>query len=238
MYIGQSGRSVKERQSQLGVFLKNPEWMPFNDPHTAAPSLWAWRDATGWEFEVSGAPFDGGKREREGMEAYLLWQHRLERGESTLCNFGRFHEDYVKSSGRSKGFRGGRLPLGKKNPAAGPSHTPLKPHGTVIDADWMGLAWSEPVRLVSSDIRVFGSGPGVYRIMNSEYSDLLYIGQTKIARNRLASHASKDWGGEACVSTCLLNENVLPHQLKEIENDLIAAYFSERGRMPEYQIGG
>jgi hypothetical protein len=27
--------------------------MPWNDPHTATPSLWAWQDAEGFEYECS-----------------------------------------------------------------------------------------------------------------------------------------------------------------------------------------
>jgi hypothetical protein len=77
VYIGQTGRSVRKRQSELIVYLKDPGKMSFNDPHTAAPNLWAWADAEGFEFESSGAFFEGTKQDREGMEAYLLWQYRL-----------------------------------------------------------------------------------------------------------------------------------------------------------------
>jgi hypothetical protein len=43
-YIGQTGRDLRQR---LGDLRRNTlaATMPFNDPHTAAPSLWAWRDA-------------------------------------------------------------------------------------------------------------------------------------------------------------------------------------------------
>ena len=61
--------------------------MPWNDPHTAAPSLWAWQDAEGFEYECSAAPLDASINGRRGMESYLLYRYRQERGESTLCNF-------------------------------------------------------------------------------------------------------------------------------------------------------
>jgi hypothetical protein len=43
-YVGQTGHDLHQR---LGDLRRNvlAEAMPFNDPHTAAPSLWAWRDA-------------------------------------------------------------------------------------------------------------------------------------------------------------------------------------------------
>ncbi len=42
MYIGQTGRTLRQRLNELRHNVKKEE-MPFNDPHTAAPSLWAWR---------------------------------------------------------------------------------------------------------------------------------------------------------------------------------------------------
>jgi hypothetical protein len=89
--------------------------MPFNDPHTYAPLLWAWRDAEGYQFECSAARVDLDTRNRLGLEAWLLWQHRLEHG-STLCNFGRFHPHYVNSSDRKTQRRGGRLGHGADTP--------------------------------------------------------------------------------------------------------------------------
>ncbi len=43
-YIGQTGRTLRERVRDL---IRNcvQDDMPYNDPHTAGPSLWAWRDA-------------------------------------------------------------------------------------------------------------------------------------------------------------------------------------------------
>jgi hypothetical protein len=57
----------------------------------AAPSLWAWQDAEGFEYECSAAPPGASINGRRGMESYLLYRYRQERGESALCNFGRFH---------------------------------------------------------------------------------------------------------------------------------------------------
>ncbi len=54
------------------------------------------------------------------MESYLLYRYRQERGESTLCNFGRFHPRYRKSTNRKENLRGGKLEEGQRdNPAGG-----------------------------------------------------------------------------------------------------------------------
>jgi hypothetical protein len=66
------------------------ELMPFNDPHTAAPNLWAWRQEEHWAYECSAATFLKSRLERKAMECFLLWKYRLEKGESTLSNHGRF----------------------------------------------------------------------------------------------------------------------------------------------------
>ena len=50
IYIGQTGRSLRERTMTLrnhsGRDRNNPPW---NDPHTAAPALWAFRIENGFE---------------------------------------------------------------------------------------------------------------------------------------------------------------------------------------------
>ncbi|MCX6697252.1 MAG: hypothetical protein NTV84_06800 [Methanoregula sp.] len=65
--------------------------MPWNDPHTAAPSLWVWTDAECFAYECSAAPPGASANGRRGMESFLLYRYRQEYGASTLCNFGRFH---------------------------------------------------------------------------------------------------------------------------------------------------
>lgn len=54
-YIGQTGRDLRERIRDLArnCYRNTPPW---NDPHTAAPGLWAWRVEDGLEYEVSVTP--------------------------------------------------------------------------------------------------------------------------------------------------------------------------------------
>ena len=61
----------------------NPPW---NDPHTAAPALWAWKIENGCRYEVSVFAIDLETRERQCLEDILLYQYRLEAKESTLAN--------------------------------------------------------------------------------------------------------------------------------------------------------
>jgi hypothetical protein len=86
-YIGQTGRNLRERMRALRADVLSPE-MPFNDPHTAAPSLWALRHSEGMEFACSVASTTLADHDREALECWLLWKYRLEKGESTRCNHG------------------------------------------------------------------------------------------------------------------------------------------------------
>lgn len=235
-YIGQTGRTLRERlQSLIRNTLK--EEMPFNDPHTAAPSLWAWKDAEKIEYEVSAAPVDLPRQQREGLESCLLWQYRLEKGESTVCNHGRFHPDYFKSSDRSKGRRGGKLPAGEQNFAGGESLKPLELKGIPTEEDWMGLQWQSPQKLHSRSIQKAAAAKGLYKIFSKD--ELLYIGQSANIKSRLYAHAKKDWNEEHVLySLSILPDELLPHQLKELENDLLGAYYYQFGTVPKFQYAG
>lgn len=241
IYIGQTGRSLRGRMGELRAYTRSSTEMPYNDPHTAAPSLWAWRDAEGWEFECSVAPAEyeevpktDSRQMREGLECYLLWQYRLEKGESTYCNFGRFHHRYFKSSNRKSGRRGGRFPGGEINPSGGPSLPPLNLQGRPIGEDWMGLDWTFPVSLVKKSGNNYGNVPGLYKIILDNV--VVYIGQSLSLKLQLSSHVNKQWGREPKISVCMTDEKIRDYQLHEWENDLIAGYFSEWQRPPRYQF--
>ncbi len=238
MYIGETRRTVDERLSELRLTLNRTELMPWNDPHTAAPSLWAWKDAEGFEYECSGAPLDAAINGRRGMESFLLYRYRQERGESTLCNFGRFHPRYRKSTNRKENLRGGKLEAGHKdNPAGGPSQPPLNPTGKPGDPDWMGLSWSNGETLAPEKTHLAPAGPGLYILIDAGSQEIVYIGQSANCANRLLDHSRKSWDGkELHFSFYGVEKTILPHQLKELENDLIGNFFEQYRKAPEYQF--
>jgi hypothetical protein len=138
---------------------------------------------------------------------------------------------------RSSKIRGGKLPEGMINPAGGPSITPLLKGGTPLDDSWMGLSWSENAIFDRRTIKLSPKGPGVYRIINISTEELLYIGESRNVKTRILEHTNKDWGnGEITFSYAIFRSDILDHQLKEIENDLIASYFSDYKTVPPLQI--
>jgi hypothetical protein len=242
-YVGETGRDLRGR---LGDLRRNTikVVMPFNDPHTAAPSLWAWRDAENIEFECAVAPVqladekEEARRLREGLEFYLLWLYRLEFGASTRCNHGRFHPRYVKSADRKKGFVGHRLPDdAPDNPAGGPSLLPLKLIGEPLEQHWMGLTWNDLFLLIGPSLKQIPTKPGVYKIIDPRTYKLLYIGETSNLRNRFDSHVRKPWTGTApLVSYALLPLGTPAYQRHEIENDLVAGYYAQTRSIPHFQL--
>ncbi|MEN6442434.1 MAG: hypothetical protein ABFC71_01605 [Methanoregula sp.] len=172
------------------------------------------------------------------MESSLLYRYRQECGTSPLCNFGRFHPRYRKSTTRKENLRGGNLGEGQKdNPAGGPSHPPLVATGNPGEPGWMGLAWSSVEPFVTEKISDAPAGPGLYILMEPGSQEILYIGQSGNCANRLVDHSRKSWDGKELEFSFHCVENtLLPHQLRELENDLIANYFERYRKAPAYQF--
>ena len=193
VYIGQTGRSLRERVRALCLRTLDPE-IPFNDPHTAAPNLWAWRQTEGWDYVASVAEVDHSDADRQALECWLLWQYRLEKGESTLANHGRFHPQFTKSGSRKSGYRGERLPEGQSNPAGSLSLPPIRAIGQPTSGDWMGLEWSETVSLTRENLAHAPPTPGLYRIVQG--GQVVYVGESGDLRERLRTHA-RNWNAPA-----------------------------------------
>ncbi len=238
MYIGDTQRSLHQRLNELRHTLKRKDLMPWSDPLIEAPSLWAWQDAEGFMYECSAAPLDASLGGRRGMGNFLLYRYRLEKGESPLCNFGRFHPRYRKSTNRNEKKRGGKLAEKHlDNPAGGTSMPPLPVGGKPGERDWMGCEWSQRRPLDGETIGIVPHGAGLYLLFERDTGDLVYIGQSPDCAQRLRSHAMKLLDEKDMLVSWYIEEKpVLPHTLKERENDLIGNYFEMYRKAPAYQF--
>ncbi|VTU02434.1 Uncharacterized protein OS=Methanosphaerula palustris (strain ATCC BAA-1556 / DSM 19958 / E1-9c) GN=Mpal_2492 PE=4 SV=1: GIY-YIG [Gemmataceae bacterium] len=234
-YIGQTGRNLNERLRGLGSGLYASD-MPYNDPHTAAPKLWSYRDGEGFEFEASATESTLPKNDRMGLECWLVWRYRQEKCRSTLCNFGRLHPRYITSRNRTTGQRGRKLNPDEPDNTGGTSVAPLARQGTAESRDWMGLAWSAPLTLDKINAKSVPRGPGVYRLSNGTHG-IIYIGQSLNLSSRLRTHADTDWSGLTAFAFASMPESYTETQLLEVENDLIAGYFEEFRAAPLFQFG-
>jgi hypothetical protein len=221
--------------------------MPYRDPHTAAPAMWAQKQISGEGYEASTCPIEGDARSRKAMEAIAISLYRQERHRSPDFNFGRMPSGFLMSSGNmarlakaGKRFRGG--PCEGELECHLPSIPPVGPLSPDLDAaDWCGHGWSEwrPIE------EVIGSaiGFGLYRV-RSAGGELLYIGQGAI-QERLWQHHRKAGStpqgrifSEARPLSCswVSDHRWYTHQRLELENDLIAAFVLATGRAPAAQF--
>ncbi len=253
-YIGQTGAGAMTLRKRLAMLRGTyTEAMPYRDPHTAAPALWALRHQTGEDFEASVAPVTGDTPWRKGLEALAIALYRQMHGRSPAVEFGRMPSGYRASSSYNRRlleagrvFRGGPCNTAEASHAPGiPPAGPLTghPHGSA----WGGHAWSPWVPLAELGTQVPG-GSGLYRIRGGDADRLLYVGQGGIAA-RLIAHGGKMRSpghvqgailAAAAPLECswVKNDGWLPHQRLELENDLIAAYLLVTGRVPAAQFLG
>src|SRR5262249_46570094 len=167
--------------------------MPYRDPHTAAPALWALRHARGCTFEASVLPVQGDVRYRKGLEALALALYRQSCGHSPTVNFGRILEGYRLSSGNNsrlvavaQRLRGGPDTADQDNWAHGV--WPVGPlEGDSQALTWGGHAWSEWLRLPDAAARLAPDALGLYRVRDPQAAGLIYVGEGYV-RARLANH--------------------------------------------------
>jgi hypothetical protein len=226
--------------------------MPYRDPHTAAPALWAQRQISGEDFEASTTVIDGDVRSRKAAETIAIALYRHERGQSPTFNFGRMPPGYRMSSANNRRltesgrrFRGG--PCGGAETCHLPS---LAPVGTLeVDAEseaWCGHPWSRWISLRDAGKQLNIDASGLYRIRGR--GTVIYIGEGGIT-TRLRTHADKGRRAtlpqdlvfaqyEPLECSWVINTTWVPHQRQELETDLIAAFTIATGSPPAAQFIG
>ena len=127
-----------------------------------------------------------------------------------------------------------RLPADQPNKGAGPSLAPRSGDGHPVQADWLGLPWSETVTLGEASDHA-PAVPGVYRLIDGD--EVVYLGESNGLKERLKSHRQKYLAEPLSASWCVM-ESALAHQLKERETDLIGAFYKQIGEPPRFQYGG
>lgn len=233
VYIGETGRSLRGRIYSLRRGIYDGE-MPFSDPHTASPSLWAIVDRHGPGFEVSGATpaMAEDKQQRKAIEDALIALHRRGTKTNLVGNFGRMPPGYSKSKTRSTEVRGGRSDDDSlRSFREGVNPLEWVNSETVTDSKWMGLDWSNPQPLEDATKGVPEKG-GVYRIWDpATCPPLEYIGETVSLKNRLARHR-RNRDGTLQFSYSVLPDLKEKFQLSQVESELLGAHWLACGEAP------
>ncbi len=252
-YIGQTGRSLRER---LGALSRcHADQMPYRDPHTAAPALWALHHASGCEFEASFAEVAGDSHARKGLESLAIGLYRQDFGASPTVQYGRVPKGYRASSQNNSRlvavgarFRGGVYdgsPLAE-HVVGVPPVGPLT--GWAQSQSWCGHNWSEWVMLSDARYRITSNTVGLYRIRGDRDDTLLYIGQGVLPSRPMAHLAKITKVGHAQGEIFAAQQRLevswvaaperAAHQLLELENDLIAAHVLHLNSAPTAQFKG
>jgi hypothetical protein len=249
-YVGQTGRSLRERLAALRAVYGRE--IPYRDPHTCGPALWAWLQDRQIRLQASVCPIPGATAERKALETVAIAEHRQRHRASPRWNFGRMPPGFRMSTANNarlaaagRRFRGGRT---EENLAC---HIPgVPPQGElnpeVQDARWCGHRWSPWLPLEPAEIRKVAASTGLYRIRGPA-DGLVYIGEGNV-RTRLMAHAKKlhdrtDQGRILLASAPLefstvLQHAWLPHHRLELETDLIAAHTLALSAPPRAQFIG
>ena len=250
-YVGQTGSgemTLRKRITMLRGVYKDE--MPYRDPHTAGPALWALRHL-GHDFEASFAVVVGATPWRKGLECVVLADHRQQHGCSPTVNFGRMPNGYRMSSANNqkivdagRRFRGGPVVEVDSSHGVG-----IRPTGVLntppTGGEWCGLRWSgwEAVEKLPSSL-----GSGLYRIRGGGgQPGLAYIGEGAIT-GRVRAHLAKlrlqgHEQGQVLAALGPLQVSWVEgpwvsHQRLELENDLIASHILVEGRPPRAQFLG
>lgn len=226
VYLGQTGRNLRERTRSLARGIhRDLDDCPWNDPHTAASILWAYRHEDRFEFEVSVAVAHLITPVRQCYEDYLLYLHRIHHGHSTLSNHGRLHPLWTRPTNRTNGIAAKRRDV----PVLYPSLPVAFGDDDFAGSHWLDLEWTEFHPL--DDLKE-PDKPGVYRIERD--SKLIYCGQSSNLLSRIHTHSNDPRFIDSAVSVHEM-EAPTSHQLKERETDLIGAYFASAGVPPIHQ---
>jgi hypothetical protein len=246
-YIGETGRSLRGRLGQLGGAY-GPV-MPYRDPHTGAPALWALRHRDGCDFEASVTEVPGETPWRKAVETAAITLYRLQSGRSPTANFGRMPPGYRISTGNNKRLvETGRRARGGLDPTvpAVANSAPITgdPWTDPESSGWMSWAWSPWTPILNA--RAALAGISLYRIRCHGLSGLVYVGQGRV-RARLRDHlikAAKEdhrqaryFTGDIEASWVELADMTELNRL-EHENDLIGAHVLAVGRPPTAQFLG
>jgi hypothetical protein len=243
--------TLRKRLGMLrGVYA---ELMPYRDPHTTGPALWALYHQTGDDFEVSVVPGEGPTPCCKGLEALALALYRQEHGSSPTIEFGRMSSGYHASSSYNRRLLlPGRVFRGRPSEETDASHVPGIPPTSPLTGDphtgyWGGHEWIPWIPL--TDIAAYRpQGSGLYRIRGRETVSLLYIGQGIITSRLLAhlpntgipGHPQGQLFAAAGPLECswVVRDKWLPHQRLELENDLIASNLLVTDDIPVAQFQG
>lgn len=251
VYVGQTGKGQMHLRRRIGMLRGvYRDEMPYRDPHTAGPALWALHQIGGTELMVSFAEVHGDTPWRKGLECVVITEHRRRFGVSPTANFGRMPRGFrMSSANNSKLVAAGKRFRGGPSTEPDTSHLPGGPPVGLFDgpptADgWCGHAWSPWSPAEDIDC---GPAEGLYRLRGASSDTLAYVGEgvvqkrvwARLRRSRSPSHPQGSVLADLVpLQVSWTSGRWEKHQRLELENDLIAAHVLVTGVLPAAQFLG
>jgi hypothetical protein len=250
-YVGQTGIGTMNLRKRLAML--SGIWggeMPYRDPHTAAPALWAWIRSGRRDVEASVYRIEGDVQLRKAFECLAIARHRWRFEVSPRWNFGRMPADFSMSSGNNarlvaagRRFRGAPCTSSEPGHVAGVGPV-SRPGDDPVGDDWGGLDWCRWTPMAQAAASAKGSG--IYRVRDGSSGSLIYVGEgvvasrlrTHLAKARQPEHRQARWFAMPGVDCSWVQTQWLAHQRQEIENDLIANHVDLFGVPPAAQFLG
>jgi hypothetical protein len=187
-YVGHTD-SVQKRARSLGYEL-NKEEMPYTNPFSAAPCLWAIQQELGDDFFVSYYAIDEDQPAQVLEDAYLAL-YRMTTAQTPTANFGRMFPLYSKSSSSARGIRGERLEDPSASRPVGAGGLQINNLDNVLSNGWFGFDWSDPVEYYPDRLRglspSFSSDSGIFRVWQKGEDSLEAVGTARSLNNEIAS---------------------------------------------------
>lgn len=188
-YVGHTDNSIQNRARSLGYELNNKE-MPYINPFSAAPCLWAIQQELGDEFFVSYYAVDE-DQPTQVLEDVYLSLYRMTTAQSPTANFGRMFPLYSKSSSSKRGTRGERLEEPSVSGPVGTRGLQMNNIDNVLSDDWLGFDWCDPVEYYPDRLQglspSFPSDRGIFRVWEKGKGSLEAVGTARTLNSEIAS---------------------------------------------------
>ena len=188
-YVGHSESSIQSRVRSLGYELDNKK-MPYTNPFSAAPCLWAIQQELGDEFFVSYYAVEDHQPVEVLEDAYLTL-YRMTTAQSPTANFGRMFPLYSKSSSSAREIRGEKLEQPPATSPVGTEGLQIKEIDDVLSDDWLGFEWHGPVDYYPNSLQglspSFPSYSGIFRVWEKGRSSLEAVGSARNLNSEIAA---------------------------------------------------
>jgi len=250
-YVGHSRTDLRDRIRRMGYSIDSDE-MPYRDPHTAAPCLWAIAEEYDVDYRVCWASIDriGDDEEQSsltstrtigelatvnelvGLKAAYIAGYRFVSRQSPTANFGYMIPGYEQSGPRSSGRRGGKLEHEAVEPGMREETLSTWEEWDDVTSDsWMGFDW-ETYDL--SDFEdPYPDAEGVFRIWQKGTNSLAQVGATTNIRNQVLDAEIHDDGTMVSFDQRAIGD---VSDRQAIATDLVGAHYLAKDIVPTSSV--